>query len=864
MASVKKAIELLDATGGVIYVAPGTYIQTAPLSVTNGISIIGTGSDPSQTTLRYNNNSYTYNINKRVLLMDDKDASISNVTLSDGIMGLGSGNNNGGCVCLNAGVVSNCVIRNSYDRQASNPKPYGGGVYLGSADALLTHCVVSNCSVYANAGWIGSCGAGVHAVAGRVENTLVVDCHTHSSLSAPSSENVIGGIYVNGGDAVNCTVVDCFGSRSGGIEVSKGTAVNCVSFGCLKKIQVTDAATGAKEMVITSSPFAGDAAKFFYCASDATATYNANSSVFNLTSAAFNDYAHADYAPVKGGALFDGGQTPATYPALDLAGKSRVMGQSIDIGAFEGSDSSFLVVGDPDNYGSATPSFGVHTDVSGRVTATADADFYSADGKLWASCAGWNLYVLDSNDEWSSVDSGNGNSATFDIPNGTSKLVWNYLRKYKVTISAVGSGEAVCDEWVNEGTSTTPVVTPDSGWHFYGWIDGAGAKLSGNGTFQIDDATDIVALFLPDGILAPVQYVATTGNDDNGGWMPDNPKQKVSEAVNALSEYGEFGGDVWIADGNYAERLKDVVVNRPIRIHGQSGNPEDVVIARTGGAPFRLFTLNDRNALVESVTVSNGFYSGQVSGSGMYIDTNGGTVSNCIVRNCSISNGYQGNGTVYVRNLNGLVTHTIVENCTISDENEWGGLKGAGIHLVDGARAENCLVRNCSTTTLTPGNPAAPQSIGGIYAGAYANVKNCTVLNCRGTRSGGIHAEATASVVNCAVFDCDFAYPEGGEPASGAKQKGWSGTAGAFANCATDDEEEINGTCVLISSSAAFANYENGDYRPAAHGDLYNAGATPDGWNVLTDLAGKPRVVGNSIDIGCYEGQPGGLTIILK
>ncbi len=865
LASVGKAVEQLSVTGGFVYVAPGTYVQTAQISVTNSISIIGTGSDPSQTVLRYNSNTYSYGKGARVLLMNDKEASISNVTLSEGMMGVGSGINYGGCVLLNAGVVSNCVIRNSYSRQASNPLPCGGGVYMDSDDALLTHCVISNCSVYANASWIGACGGGVHVKNGHVENSLVVDCHTHSDIASPSAANVTGGIYMVGGEAVNCTVVNCVGSRSGGIEISSaGNAVNCVSFGCQKKIQVTDSASGAKEIVTTSSPFVGDAGRFFYCASDATETYNLNSSVLNLTSDAFNDYTHADYAPAKGGALFDGGQTLSVYPELDLAGKPRVSGQSIDIGAFEGSDSSFLVVGEPDNYGDASPAFGVHTDLSGRVTATADSEYVSPDGNLRTFCDGWTLYVSDENGEWSFVTSGDGNSANFVIPNGASKLVWNYSREYKVTVDVVGAGEATCYEWVAEGASTAPVVTPDAGWYLYGWIDASGAKVEGDGTFEINEAVDLVALLLPEGSIAPVQYVATTGDDANGGWTPETPRRKVSAAVNTLSEYGEFGGDVWIAGGNYVEQTKDIQINHPIRVHGTSGNPDDVVIARSGGSPFRLFTLNSSGAFVDSVTVSNGYYQGQVSGSGMYIDENGGTVSNCVVRNCSISGGYMAKGAVYVKNLNGLVTHTIVKDCTISDENQWGGIKGAGIHLESGARAENCLVAACSTTTLTPAAEGSPMSVGGIYAGSSAKVKNCTVVNCRGTRTGGIYALDSASVVNCCVFGCDFAYPEDGEPDIGAKHIGWDGTAAVFDHCATDDDEAINTTCSLIASSSAFFNYEKGDYRPASKGELYNTGVTPTGWDALVDLDGKPRVIGKTIDIGCYEGQPGGFMVLIR
>lgn len=866
LATVGKAVEQLAGAGGFVYVAPGEYQQTAQITVTNAIRIVGTGANPSQTTLRYKSNEYTYGKGARVLEMNHQNAKIANVTMSEGMSGVGSGNNEGGCVRLVAGVVSNCVIRNSYARQASNPLPQGGGVYLGGADALVTHCVISNCSTYANAGWIGAVGGGVHMKAGRIDNSLVIDCHTHSDISSPSAANVIGGIYMTGGEAVNCSVIACFGSRSGGIERTGGEVVNCVSFGCLKKIQVTDPESGAKEVVTTSSPFVGDASAFFFCASDATDTYSANCSLLDLTADAFNDYAHADFTPANGGPLYDGGQMPESYPAVDLAGNARVMGASIDIGAYEGLDSTFLIVGNPENYGAVSPVWGVHADLAGQITATAEEVVYTEDGKIRATCEGWALYVMEDGDEWRELTNGVGNVAEIDVPAGSSRLVWNYSREFKVTTAVVGSGAVTCDEWVSEGAETTPVVTPEPGWHVYGWIDAAGAKLEEDGTFTISNAADIVALLLPDGVTKPMQYVATDGDDANDGWTPQTPRLKVSSAVTKISGYGEYGGEVWIAEGLYNETAF-IDISRPIRVQGVTGDPEDVVIARTGGTPARLFTLNSRDSLVASLVMSNGYYKGQVSGSGCYIDKNGGTVSNCVVRNCSISDGYGAFGTVYVRNLYGLVTHTVVENSTVSDENQYGGMKGAGIHLVDGARAENCLVRGCATTTLTPGEPSAPQSIGGIYAGASAKVKNCTVIGCRGTRTGGIHAESTASVVNCAVWGCDYAYPEGGEPASGAKAKDWSGTAAAFDHCATDNETAINDTCIAGLDDGDFRVTKHGVCVPVNGGRLFDAGLSVGGWTELsgmTDLGGSPRVMGKCIDIGCYEGRPSGLSVYLR
>lgn len=77
-------------------------------------------------------------------------------------------------------------------------------------------------------------------------------------------------------------------------------------------------------------------------------------------------------------------------------------------------------------------------------------------------------------------------------------------------------------------------------------------------------------------------------------------------------------------------------------------------------------------------------------------------------------------------------------------------------------------------------------------------------------------------------------------------------------------DEPIAGTeCVKISASD-FKDYANGDYLPVLNGALYNAGVEIVG-APQTDLAGKPRVVGGHVDIGCYEmQQKPGLTILIR
>ena len=65
----------------------------------------------------------------------------------------------------------------------------------------------------------------------------------------------------------------------------------------------------------------------------------ANSTVTDLTEAAFKNYANGDYRPKRGGALFNAGDN-ALYSSYaisttDLDGAPRIQGKIIDIGCWE-------------------------------------------------------------------------------------------------------------------------------------------------------------------------------------------------------------------------------------------------------------------------------------------------------------------------------------------------------------------------------------------------------------------------------------------------------------------------------------------------------------------------------------------------
>ena len=266
------------------------------------------------------------------------------------------------------------------------------------------------------------------------------------------------------------------------------------------------------------------------------------------------------------------------------------------------------------------------------------------------------------------------------------------------------------------------------------------------------------------------------------------------------------------------------------------------------------------DALVAGFTFKNGWLNvrnNDGSGGGVYIDANGGTVSNCVIRNHRADTTHAGSAA-YLTGENALITHCIVTN-------NYGGSNDRrcdALCLEAGARGENSLIAgNTSTRDTEPGGVDLISS----------TLVNCTVADSVGTRAGGVVLFKTAKggtlpqVVNCAFYNNRTLATDVTEKpyknvyASILNYRSNTGdngitdaeAAAAFANCAS--KETLNGTC-LATDAPLFVDAANGDYRLTAESPLVNAGYdTSSVAGVgLYDLLGSPRFV-KRVDIGCFE-----------
>lgn len=345
----------------------------------------------------------------------------------------------------------------------------------------------------------------------------------------------------------------------------------------------------------------------------------------------------------------------------------------------------------------------------------------------------------------------------------------------------------------------------------------------------------------------------------------------LEEAMAAVTFPGQA---IRIMPGTYPlERpveLKDAVA-----VEGDGATPADVVIVQSlenkwyGDMADRrrnLFTLDHPKARVSNLTMKNGWHrmvdQGHSAG-GVVIGASGGVVSNCIIAGCV--NSRANHGAAGADLAAGLITHTLVENCEIDTPQTASTAASGGaaaLRLTGCARAENCLVRNCNKGGETGQFHAV------LVDGEEARAVNLTIVSCGSVpyayqNSGDATAPSYGLCVtrglsvNCAVADVR-------ERDGAAANRAWGGVAENFVNCATDTDERINDTSATVTA-AFFRAFAAGDFRPKAGGALVNAGSDIAGFSPgSVDFAGNPRVQGRSIDIGCLEGVPCGMLIIIK
>jgi hypothetical protein len=340
----------------------------------------------------------------------------------------------------------------------------------------------------------------------------------------------------------------------------------------------------------------------------------------------------------------------------------------------------------------------------------------------------------------------------------------------------------------------------------------------------------------------------------------------IQQAVDAL-DASEVGDNIVVSNGVYAG---GVGVGMALTLRSVNGPQFTVIkggdpcVSLAAGASLTGFTLTNAFRGV-SCASTNAFLTNCVivgNGGGYGGGANGGTLYGCTLA---------GNATI---GLGGGAFKSILYNCTLSGNSvtgSWfyfgqllGYLSGAG-----GGAYESTLY-NCTLT----GNSSSDYGGGASY---------CTLYNCllRGnTAAGGLrHHQGAQSVYvpgagsgtfESTLFNCTLA-------GNSATDYGGGAYGGALYNCivyfntASDGanyytNSALNYCCTTplptngvgnITNAPLFVDYAGGNLRLQSNSPCINAGNNAYVTN-STDLDGRPRIVGGTVDISAYEFQGAG------
>ena len=357
----------------------------------------------------------------------------------------------------------------------------------------------------------------------------------------------------------------------------------------------------------------------------------------------------------------------------------------------------------------------------------------------------------------------------------------------------------------------------------------------------------VVGLFRAD---AATWYVSTNGSDSADGTNWPTAKLTIQAAVNAST----IGDTVLVTNGVYATGSTNfpgtlflsgasrVVINKAIIVQSVNGPAVTTIQGAKGVSnPYtnavRCVFLAT-NATLSGFTLTNG-------GTGYNYFTNYGNLGNygggvaCpnwsgIVSNCIII----GNSSAY--NGGGAFGGTL-NNCILSQNNSY---------LDDGGGAANSALNNC----LLVGNIVQNFAYGGGAVNSTLN--NCTVVGNRGGNGGGIaynpsYDTAPSFATNCIILfntTLDGVTP-GAWPNHYDSAVSYSCTTPFLqANYITITTFTRN-----ITNAPVFISTNNFNYRLSPFSywgvDMGLNAAAPG----LTDLAGNPRLVNGTVDMGCYE-----------
>jgi hypothetical protein len=347
--------------------------------------------------------------------------------------------------------------------------------------------------------------------------------------------------------------------------------------------------------------------------------------------------------------------------------------------------------------------------------------------------------------------------------------------------------------------------------------------------------TVITLLLAVSSLSAATHYVSLESTNPTSpytNWV--TAATNIQQAVDATAAGEEIvvTNGIYVTGGRavYGTMTNRVAVDKPLTLRSVNGPQFTLIqgyqVPGTTNSDWVIRCVYLTNgAILSGFTLTNGAsrnvgeWETELSGGGVWCVSASAVVSNCVLTsNLATKGGGAYRGTLY--------------NCALTGNRAGaGGFAGGG----SGGGAYDCTLYNCTVT----GNSAIPNMFGeGGYGGgaAYCTLNNCTLTGDSAVGFGG--GAYGSALYNCIVYF----------------NTAWNGanydTDSTLNYCCTTPQA-INGAG-SITNAPLFVDYAGGNLRLQASSPCINAGNDVC-VTTATDLDGRPRIVGGTVDMGAYE-----------
>lgn len=766
-------------------------------------------------------------------------ATIADCAISNGVCSA----NIGGNIYIEAATVTNSTVYGG-----SAPAGRGGNIFLNNAASLVTDCTIENGNagtqggnIYVNAGSVsGSTVANGTATqqGGNVfmaASTVVSDCvisngtinSTNSSWDGPKGVNVnLNGAsakllrcHITGGTTTPLKEDGSFYYDRGSVAVNNASAIidNCLVEGC---------ACGGIVMqsngYLYSSTIVNNG-RYGYWA------WNANQHVYNtvIYGNTAND-ANTDYtgnmpdgesAVFLNNALTESGSRHTTdaYPTVVLLAEDSAFADYANGDYSPSTGSALIDAGADDSRGAAASP----TDLAGNPRQSGTIDI--------------GCYEYQKPDMTVHID-----GATLDQAFAPAIVTFTHSADNSADPStlvfAYDFGDGSTEENISAGTVTHTYTTPGA----------YTVTITASNDCEDESAEMTYSGYVR--VASPTVYV-TPGT--GSGTFPYNTPESGFANIKSAVDNAIDGNTLLLGAGTY-ETTSELVVDKSIAILGTAAKPEEVIVRNTVASQgHRTMRVENAGAFVANLTIENGY-----NNIGANLRLASGVVSNCVIRGGTAVANSNGAGSGVEFAGAGTLTHCVVTNNVVQGTSSDGGMTGGAIYLPynsKNGRISNCLV--AYNRYVTSGETVKVGTAGIRFFGENneTKVENCTIV--ANTVEGTLSDDSAG--IYCTSWSVRFRnnivvgnYETGKERFTAAKI----------------DEQHCtnvgNLTDAEASPTAIFKDFSNGDFALKAGSSACDKGVDP---SVIpsVDIAGKPRVFGKAIDIGCYECQSKPHTMII-